>query len=580
MHAQTAAPVQQVQTKVSSFGRYEGYSEAAYDGWSRSSRYVAVRDGTRIAVDVFRPTRAGKVAEEKLPVVWTHNRYRCAQVEDGTTYRILDTFDWLEEVLRHGYVVACVDARGSGASFGRFEGMFSTKETQDAYDITEWLGTQSWSNGKVGMYGRSYLAMTQYMAAAQKPPHLKALFPEVGGTDMYELLYKGGIYHGPFIEMWTTLVRQMDVDNPAPPVDEDRDGSLLKAAIEEHKSNRNAADLNASLPYRDSVDPVSGAMPFRDWTPITYFKEIQESNVAIYYLAGWYDRYLRDQLIAYRNLRNPQRLSIGPWTHTQRDHFEFAAEHLRWWDYWLKGIDNGVTQEDPVHYYVMGAPEDKAWRSAKTWPLPQEKRTAYWFANDGSLGTSIPKAKGAKDEYTVDYTTAIDPDPRWNIEREFPDLSANDAKALTYTTPPLTAPLEITGHPVVHLWLSASAPDADVFVYLENVDEKGHSHYVTEGMLRASNRATADPGINLLGLPYHRGLKSDRADLTPGQPVELVIDLFPTSTLFQPGHRLRVTITGADKANARTPQQNPPPKLTIWREPGKASYVELPVIPG
>jgi len=192
----------------------------------------------------------------------------------------------------------------------------------------------------------------------------------------------------------------------------------------------------------------------------------------------------------------------------------------------------------------------------------------------------LARPSGAKDEFTVDYTAAIDPDPRWNIQPQFAELSANDAKGLTYTTPPLTAPLEVTGHPVVHLWLSSSAPDADVFVYLEEVDEKGSSRYVSEGMLRASNRATADPGYDLMGLPYHRGLKSDQADLTPGQPVELVIDLFPTSTLFQPGKRLRVTITGADKTNARTPEQNPPPKLTIWREAGRGSYIELPVIPG
>ncbi|HJX27642.1 MAG TPA: CocE/NonD family hydrolase, partial [Thermoanaerobaculia bacterium] len=566
--ARTAAPVQETREKVSSFGEYAGYSEPAYDGWSRSSRYVTVSDGTRIAVDVIRPTRAGKVATERLPVVWTHHRYRCAEFDagEGKTYTVLDTFEWLPEVLRHGYVVACADARGSGASFGTFEGMFNPRETQDAYDIIEWLGTQSWSNGNVGMYGRSYLGMTQYMAAGRKPPHLKALFPEVAGTDMYELLYKGGIYHGPFIEMWSNVVRQLDVDEPAPPVDDDRDGALLAAAVEQHKSNRNAAELYAGLPYRDSVDRRSGAVPFRDWTPITYFKEIRESNVPVYYLAGWYDRYVRDQLIAYRNLSNPQRLSIGPWTHTQSDQFNSAAEHLRWWDYWLKGIDNGVMREDPVHYYVMGAPKDRAWRSAPTWPLPQEKRTAYWFGSNGSLGTEAPRARGAKDEFTVDYTASIEPNPRWSLEREFPELSANDAKGLTYTTPPLTAPLEVTGHPVVHLWLSSSAPDADLFVYLEEVDEKGSSRYVTEGMLRASNRATADPGYNLLGLPYHRGLKSDRADLPPGQPVELVIELFPTSTLFQAGHRLRVTITGADKANARTPEQNPPPRLSVWRE--------------
>ena len=566
--------------KISSFGRYSGYSEPVYDGWVRSSRYITVRDGTRLAVEIFRPTRGGKVAEEKLPVVWTHNRYRCAAVDEGKTYTILDTFEWLQDVLRHGYVVACVDARGSGASFGTFEGMFNLKETMDAYDVTEWLAAQSWSNGKIGMYGRSYLGITQYMVAGQKPPHLKAIFPEVAVADMYELIDKGGIYHGPFIEMWTQAVRQMDVEQPAAPVDEDKDGALLKAAVEQHKANRSAADIFAALPYRDSVDPVSRVMPFRDWTPITYLKEIRDSKVAIYHLAGWYDRYVRDQLVLYRNLgTNPERISIGPWTHTQHDRFDFAAEHLRWWDYWLKGIDNGVMREDPVHYYVMGAPEDRAWRSAKTWPLPQERRTPYWFGNSGSLGLQAPETRGAKDELTVDYTAAVAPDPRWSVERSFPELSAHDAKGLTYTTPPLTAPLEVTGHPVVHLWVSASAPDADFFVYLEEVDDKGASRYVSEGMLRASNRATADPGYDLMGLPYHRGLQSDRAALTPGRPVELVFDLYPTSTLFQPGHRLRVTVTGADKENARTPEQNPPPRLTIWRGEGRGSYIDLPVIP-
>ena len=578
--AQTAAPPA---LKVSAFGRYWGYSEPIYDGWVRSSRYVAVRDGTWLAVDILRPSRGGKVATERLPVVWTHHRYqRAALGEDGKVYTIVDSAPWLADVLRHGYVVAAVDVRGSGASFGRFEGMFSSKETDDAYDVTEWLAAQPWSNGKVGMYGRSYLAFTQYLAASRKPPHLKAIFPEVGGTDVYELIYRGGFYHGPFIEMWSNLVREMDVDEPAMPVDEDKDGSLLRAAVDQHKTNRNAAEIFAALPFRDSVDAASGVQVFRDWTPITYLKEIRESKIPVYLLDGWNDRYVRDEAILFNDLDNPKRLTIGPWTHTQDDHLDFAAEHLRWWDYWLKRIDNGIMKEDPVHYYVIGAPEATAWRSAKQWPLPQEKRTAYWFGA-GSLGTAAPAVngttKGAKDEFTVDYSAEVSPDPRWGLGHDFPELAAHDAKGLSWTTTPLAAPLEVTGHPIAHLWISSSAPDADVFVYLEEVNEKGQSRYVSEGMLRASNRATADPGYGLLGLPYHRGLKSDQSPLTPGEPVELVIDLYPTSTLFAAGHRLRVTVTGADKANARTPVQSPPPRLTVWREAGRASWVEVPVVP-
>lgn len=564
--------------RVSEFNRYSGYSAPVYDGWVRSSRYVTARDGTRLAVDIFRPTRGGKVAEERLPVVWTHHRYRRADVEEGKVYTILDSFEWLKDVLRHGYVVAAVDARGSGASFGTFAGMFNLKETQDAYDVTEWLAAQPWSNGKIGMYGRSYLGITQYMAAGQKPPHLRAIFPEVAVTDLYDLLWHGGIFHGPFISFWNGLVRKMDIDDPALPVDEDKDRSLLKAALQEHRANRDAAKLYAALPYRDSVDPQTHVEVYRDWTPITYRRQIRESKVAVYHLAGWYDRYVRDQTMLFRNLDNPQKLTIGPWTHTESDHLDFAAEHLRWWDYWLKGIDNGVMNDAPVHYYVMGAPEATAWRSARTWPLPNERRTAYWFGPDRSLGTVAPKAGPGRDERTVDSSAAISPDPRWSLERKFPELSAHDARGLTYTTPPLAAPVEVTGYPVVHLWVSASAPDADLFVYLEEVDGKGTARYVSEGMLRASDRATADPGYNTLGLPYHRGNKADRADLTPGQPVELVFDLYPTSTLFAAGHRIRVTVTGADRANAVTPQRNPPPRMTVYREAGKASYVELPVI--
>jgi len=558
-------------------------AKPVYDGWVRSSRYVTVRDGTRLAVDLFRPARGGKAAEERLPVVWTHTPYRRAVQEGGTLYTVLDTYGWLKDVLRHGYVVACVDARGTGVSFGTFDGMFNPKETQDSYDVTEWLAAQSWSNGNVGMYGQSYLAITQYMAASRKPPHLRALIPSMGVADVYDFVWKGGIDHTPLLAAWSQRMRQRDRDEPAAvPVDEDPDRRLLRAALEQHKGNRSAAEIFAALPFRDSVDAVSGDMPFRDWAPITFLRQIRESKVAIHHIAGWYDRYVRDQLVLFHNLSNPQRISIGPWVHSEESRFDYAAEHLRWWDYWLKGIDNGVMREEPVYYYVMGAKEGQAWRSARTWPLPQERRTAYWFgrrSREGALGLDAPREKGAKDEMTVDESAAVAPNPRWTTAPAAPDLAANDAKGLSYTTAPLTAPLEVTGHPVVHLWISASAPDVDVFVYLEEVDAKGGSRYVSEGALRASHRATAEPGYDLMGLPYHRGLRADRADLVPGQPVELVLDLFPTSTLFQPGHRIRVTITGADQANTRAPVRTPPPRLTLWRAAGRGSFLELPVIP-
>jgi len=573
--------------KVSAFGKYANYSPAAYDGWARSSQYVAARDGTRLAVDIFRPTRAGIVATEKLPVVWTHHRYQRAGAEFGEMFTVLDTMPWLVDVLYHGYVVVAVDARGSGASFGRFEGMYAEKETADAHDVTEWLAVQPWSNGAIGMYGISYLASTQYMAASTKPPHLKAIFAEKGVADQYALLWSGGIYRGPFIEAWTRIVHGLDQETLPIPVDADVNGKLLLSAQAAHKQNRDAAMLYASVPYRDSVEPVSGAMPWRDWTPITRLPEIRASKVASYHLAGWYDRYVRDQLVLFRNLGEAQKLTIGPWSHVQRQGLDQAAEHLRWWDYWLKGIDNGVTEEARVHYYLVGAPEDSAWRSSPTWPPAGTQRTMFHFAqgptgtsksvNDGSLSAQAsPNAEGS-DAFAVDSTSGIDPNPRWSLTAEFPELSANDAKGLTFTSQPLESDVEVTGHPVVHLWISSSSTDADVFVYLEEVDKTGHSHYVSEGALRASNRALGDPGYNFMGLPYHRGNRADRAPLAPGKPVELSFDLFPTATLFKAGHRIRVSINGADAANARSPE--PPSRLVVYRGSDRPSRIDLPIVP-
>ena len=154
----------------------------------------------------------------------------------------------------------------------------------------------------------------------------------------------------------------------------------------------------------------------------------------------------------------------------------------------------------------------------------------------------------------------------------------NDKKGLTYTSPPLSSDLEVTGHPVVHLWVSSSAGDGDFFVYLEDVSEANYSKYITEGNLRASYRAISAAPYEYLGLPYHRSNAEDIADL-PDEPVELVFDLLPTSYVFEAGHRIRITITCADKDNYLTPQLDPPPTVQLYREADHASYIELPIIP-
>jgi len=167
--------------QVSSFGTYTDEEAAVWDGWNRYSVYVPAKDGTRLAVDYFLPTRGGEEPTEPVPVVLHYTRYiRAIEGEDGKV-RGREADPVLRHLLKHGYAIAAADARGTGASFGVHHGAFSVEETQDSYAIIEWLAAQSWSNGKVGMSGRSYPGMTQYQAATQAPPALKAICPEMAG---------------------------------------------------------------------------------------------------------------------------------------------------------------------------------------------------------------------------------------------------------------------------------------------------------------------------------------------------------------------------------------------------------------
>ncbi|MDP2915061.1 MAG: CocE/NonD family hydrolase, partial [Candidatus Aminicenantes bacterium] len=203
-------------------------------------------------------------------------------------------------------------------------------------------------------------------------------------------------------------------------------------------------------------------------------------------------------------------------------------------------------------------------------------------SNDGALTKKVPTGTEGKDVYKVDYSATSGTTTRWDNtvggEFGYPDMAANDAKGLTYTSAPLTGELAICGHPVVHLFVASTAADGDFFAYLEEVTAEGLSLYITEGALRASHRAVQAPPYDNLDLPYHRSFDIDVKDLEPGRPVELVFDLEPTSKVFKAGNRIRLTITCADKDNAATPVLDPSPSVTVFRDAARASFVSLPVV--
>jgi len=576
------------EARVSRPGQYQGYSQAVFDGWQRTSQYVTVRDGTRIAVDILRPTKDGVVHQEPLPVIWEHRRYHRASIDrDGKVSSQLDRGDHpMRKVVLYGYVFAVADVRGSGASFGTRVDPTPPQESLDAYDITEWLAAQPWCSGRVGMYGISYSGATQLMAATTSPPHLKAIFPEMVMFDLYDFCYPGGTCRHAFMEKWQQQVKALDLhqDRKAAPVDEDRDQVLLNQALQQHHGNFDVSRAT-EMSWRDTMLPQVGRI-YVDNSPATRLEAVNKANVAVYLRAGWFDMYPRDMLLWFCNLRTPKKIAIGPWDHYQSQGLDRATEMLRWFDYWLKDIDNGIMREPPILYCVMDAPQDKMIRTAQQWPLPQVKPVTYFFyggpsgsvksVNDGLFGP-VAGTPGV-DSYVVDYSTTSGPRSRWTGGPvAYPDMTANDQKALTYTTEPLTQAVEVVGHPVIHLWLQCSSPDIDVFAYLEDVDEQGKSSYITEGCLRASHRATSEAPYASLGLPYRRHYEQDGKDL-PAEPVELVFDLLPTAKYFGAGHRIRVAITCADRDSYQTPQLAPTPTVKLLRDGRRASRVVLPIV--
>ena len=365
---------------------------------------------------------------------------------------------------------------------------------------------------------------------------------------------------------------------------------MLADAITEHKITPDQREILSAMPYRDSREPESGKQIMINNSGMNHLIEIQSSGVPIYHRDGWLDAAPRDILIAYKNLGNPQKIIIGPWSHFDSTELELI-EHLRWFDYWLKGIDNGIMDEAPIYYYTMGLGNKTGWHEAWQWPLPDEQRTNYYFSggpsrsvksvNDGKLSLIAPENATRFDKYSVDYSTSSGEETRisyYDIVYNT-DQAPNDAKGLTYTTPPLASDVEVTGHPVIHLWITSTAKDGDFFAYLEDVDASNNSHYVTQGQLRASHRAVSTASFDYLGLPYHRSYAADASDL-PKEPVELLFDLQPTSYIFGAGHRIRLTITCADQHNFLTPQLNPPPTVTLYWDAKHPSYIDLPVIPG
>ncbi|CAN5904371.1 CocE/NonD family hydrolase [soil metagenome] len=536
---------------AAAFGAYR--PAPTYDEEVVTSFYLPLRDGTRIAVSLHRPSRDGKAVEARLPVIW-HNTLAIDAAGTG------EPAPGLASLTRQGYVVAVVARRGNGASFGTRRGYEDFTEGFDAYEVTEWLAAQPWSDGKVGMFGCSNTGEAVMHAIAARPPHLAAAWAGCFAWDRFDGHTRGGI----IAQFGTGPSRTVEQDLQTNPVQGDEAKTLLRQAAEEHQLSTNLLELMKGMPYRDSYSTL---VMSRFWYEVSLgavADQVKLANVPLYIQGGWRDDFRTQGLVTMANLPGT-RMLIGPWRHCRNEGFDLQSEQLRFFDDHLKGIDTGLAADAPLHYFTMQGPKDGVWKSTRQWPLPGAKATPV-FLDGGKLADRAGKTATT---FTVTYDTPCPAEPVGAFS-----VSCHPVGGVSFIQAPLKADTEVTGHPIADLWITSSAPDANLFVLLEDVAPDGTVTVVTDGRQKASLRKLNPSPWPLLGLPWHRSWKEDAADLKAGEPAQVTFDLLAASYVFKAGHRIQITVAGADYRERAQPRFMPAPTLTVLAK----SSVSLPVV--
>jgi uncharacterized protein len=577
-------------------------------GMVRFSRYIHVRDGTRIAIDVYLPDPSGE--EERFPAIllqtryWRSVAYRPDAARDADDPLSLEKMSsYKRRFLSQGYAWIDVDARGTGASFGFRTAEFSQDEVRDGGDIVDWIIRQPWSNGKVGALGMSYEGTTAELLLVNEHPAVKAATPMFSLFDTYaDIAFPGGIRAAWFLNTWGAGNEILDRNEVQPafqdtmfgvrPVDEDVDGTLLAAAIEEHRGNIPLNQRLAGITYREDSSTAAAIDSIDTLSPSSKQESITASGAAVYSISGWFDgAYAHSAVKRFLTLPDPgSKILLGPWNHGGGSNispfslgqagFDMPGELLKFFDYHLRQLNTGIDLEEPVHYFTMGA---ECWKAASSWP-PPAVLTPFYFGEKGKLQSGPPVDENPGDLYRVDYSAGTGEQTRWNsligmpLDTPYPDRPDQDKRLLCYTTAPLEEDCEVTGHAVLNLFVVVDQVEADFFVYLEDVDPHGGVNHVSEGLLRGSQRkiSPTDP-------PYHspapyRAYRRDQVEpIHPGEVIHLVIDLLPVSYVFLEGHSIRIALSGADKDHFLAPTPEPP-TWRILRDTRYASRLMLPLV--
>jgi len=565
-------------------------SQPSYRVRSQFNLRIPMRDGVMLSLDIYYPDAPGRFPTLVYRTPYSNNNP--GEVAQGKWYA------------SRGYVVVKADVRGKYDSEG--EWYTFRHEADDGYDTDEWIGRQPWSNGRIGLMGGSYLGYTEITQAIRGSRYLQAMSASVTTSNVYNnWVYVDGAFFYGFAFPWGSVSTDGHVDQTKNPDD------WPKAYFNLPISTSDAAAGHHNPAYRDWMNHPLRTDPY--WNDISYEDRVQDIGIPYLTVDGWYDLFLRGAIADHLAIRahgrteaarKGKRLILGPWSHetgvrwvnppTAADRgIDFGPDaqlnpqflYLRWQDHYLKGIDNGADRDSPLSLFVMG---ENRWRDEQEWPLARTKFTRYYIhsagkantaAGDGFLATSRPGHE-PEDHFTYDPADPV-PTNGGNTCCSSVPAGPHDQRrieqrgdVLVYTTPVLTQAVEVTGPLQMKLFAATSAKDTDWTAKLVDVHPDGYAQNIQDGIVRAR---------------YNGAIGKSAQLPEPGKVYEYTIDLWATSNVFLPGHRIRLEIsssnfprfdrnlnTGEDPATATRMEQA---RQRIYHSARYPSHIVLPIIP-
>jgi hypothetical protein len=541
---------------------------------------IPMRDGVRLYGALYRPVNGDKFPTLLLrtPYSTQHPRY----------------VPWALRFAQSGYAVVMQDVRGRYDSEGEWRPYVD--EANDGYDTLQWLGAQSWCDGNIGTFGVSYNGFTQILPAPLASPYLKAVMPIANQEDNYGHMRYNGLLHLENLLNFIWLGQRTNQHVPR---------ELI-----------NWPQLYRRLPLISALDDIADRPFYREivrhatfdefWQAYSMKGKYHQVEVPAYFISGWYDNLLHEVFKCFTGwksqartaaARRLTRLLVGPWTHGQMGSaapfgdlefglsaaVDLAAEHLRWYDRRLRGLDTGIDDEAPVRLFVMGA---NVWRDEAEWPLARTQYTNYYLhsrgqANslygDGSLSPARPTEE-PPDTFSYDPE---DPVPSLGGQSMLAATGPKDRRpverrddVLVYSTEPLAQAVEVTGPVEMILYAASSAPDTDFSATLVDVQPNGKAINICEGIVRARFRDSyRSPTL-----------------IEPGRVYEYKFSLWETSNLFKTGHRIRLEISSSNFPRFDRNQNTGNPygldaelqlaHQTVFHNAAYPSHLILPVISG